>query len=72
MWGEVAAVCAGEEHQEGLRRGEEMARRWQARRPKVAAILLERHEKWQLETRPYFSMENADLEALGSADRQAA
>lgn len=36
------------------------------------AILLERHEKWPLESRPCFSMENADLEALGSAGRQAA
>ena len=34
--------------------------------------MLERHEKWQLESRPYFSMENADLEALGPAVRQAA
>jgi len=127
---ELAAVFAGEEKQECLRRGEEMAQKWETRRPKVAAmlrdgledcltvldfpeshrrrlastnmlerllktlqqrrrvvgvfpnraslerligaILLERHEQWQLETRPYCSMENADLEALGSADRQAA
>ena len=38
----------------------------------IGAILLERHEQWQLESRPYFSMENADLEELGPADRQAA
>ncbi len=38
----------------------------------IGAILLERHEKWQLESRPYFSMENADLEALGPAVGQAA
>ena len=38
----------------------------------IGAILLERHEKWQLESRPYFSMENADLEAPGPAVRQAA
>ncbi len=130
VWSELAAVFAGEEKQECLRRGEEMAQKWETRRPKVAvmlrdgledcltvldfpeshrrrlastnmlerllktlqqrrrvvgvfpnraslerligAILLERHEQWQLETRPYCSMENADLEALGSADRQAA
>ncbi len=38
----------------------------------IGAILQERHEKRQLESQPYFSMENADLEELGPADRQAA
>ena len=42
----------------------------------IGALLLERHEKWQLETRPYFSMENADWEALeplaAETGRQAA
>ena len=33
----------------------------------VGANLLERHEKWQLESRPYFSMENAEPETLGQA-----
>ncbi len=127
---DLAAVFAGEEKQECLRRSEEMAQKWETRRPKVAAmlrdgledcltvldfpeshrrrlgstnmlerlmktlkqrtrvvgvfpnrascerligaILLERHENWQLESRPYFSMENAGLEELGPADRQAA
>ena len=31
----------------------------------IGAMLLERHEKWQVESRPYFSMENVDLELLG-------
>ncbi len=127
---DLAAVFAGEDKQECLRRGEEMAQKWETRRPKVAAmlrqgledcltvldfpeghrrrlgstnmlerlmktlkqrtrvvgvfpnrascerligaILLERHEKWQLEPRPYFSMENADLEALGQAASETA
>ena len=42
----------------------------------IGALLLERHEKWQLETRPYCSMENADWEALeplaAETGRQAA
>ena len=33
---------------------------------------LQRHEKWQLETRPCFNMENADLEALGQAASEGA
>ena len=127
---DLAAVFAGEGKQQCLDRGEEMAEKWEPRRPKVAAmlrggledcltvldfseahrrrlgstnmlerlmktlkqrrqvvgvfpnrawcerligaILLERHEKWQLETRPYFSMENADLEELGPAASKTA
>jgi transposase-like protein len=38
----------------------------------VGAILPERHEKRQLETRPCFSMENADLEELGPAASKTA
>ena len=41
-----------------------------------ASDFISRHEKWQLETRPYFSMENADWEALeplaAETGRQAA
>ncbi len=134
---DLAAVFAGEGKQQCLARGEEMALKWEPRRPPVAAMLregledcltawdfpeshrrrlgstnmlerlmktlkqrtrvvgvfpnrascerligamlLERHEKWQIESRPYFSMENVDLRLLGrsgSADgetgRQAA
>ncbi len=122
---DLAGVFAAGEKDECLRRGEEMAQKWQPRRPKAAAmlrdglkdcltvldfpeghrrrltstnmlerlmktikqrtrvvgvfpnrvscerligaILLERHEKWQLEARPCFSMENAELETLGQA-----
>ena len=122
---DLAGVFAAGEKDECLRRGEDMAQKWQPRRPKVAAmlrdglkdcltvldfpeghrrrltsknmldrlmktikqrtsvvgvfpnrascerligaILLERHKKWQLESRPCFSMENAELEALGQA-----
>ena len=38
----------------------------------IGAILLQRHEKWPLETRPCFNMENADLEALGQAASEGA
>ena len=42
----------------------------------IGALLLERHKKWQLEPRPYFSMENADWETLeplaAETGRQAA
>ena len=128
--GDLAAVFAGEGKQKCLDLGEEMAQKWEPRRPPVAAMLregledcltvldfpeghrrrlgstnmlerlmktlkqrtrvvgvfpnrascerligamlLERHEKWQLETRPYFNMENADLEALGQAASEGA
>ena len=33
----------------------------------IGAILLQRHEQWQLESRPCFSMENADREGPGQA-----
>ncbi len=127
---DLAAVFAGEGKQECLDLGEEMAQKWEQRRPKVAsmlrqgledcltvldfpeshrrrlgstnmlerlmktlkqrtrvvgvfpnrascerligAMMLERHEKWQLETRPYFNMENAELEALGQAASETA
>ena len=131
---DLAAVFAGEDKKKCLDRCEEMAQKWEPRRPKVAAmlrqgledcltvwdfpeshrrrlgstnmlerlmktlkqrtrvvgvfpnrascerligaLLLERHEKWQLETRPYCSMENADWEALeplaAETGRQAA
>ncbi len=36
---DLAAVFAGEDKQECLRRGEEMAQKWEAKRPKVAAML---------------------------------
>ena len=36
---ELAAVFAGEDKQEFLRRGAEMAQNWEAKRPKVAAML---------------------------------
>ena len=113
---DLAAVFAGSDRAECLRRGEEMAEKWEARKPEVArmlrdgledcltvwnypdshrrklgstnmlerlmktlkqrtrvvgvfpnrascerligAVLVEQHEKWQLEERPYFSMEN--------------
>lgn len=113
---DLAAVLAGSDRAECLRRGEEMAANWEVRKPEVArmlrdgledcltvwsypeshrrrlgstnmlerlmktlkqrtrvvgvfpnrascerligAILVEQHEKWQLEERPYFSMEN--------------
>ena len=35
-----------------------------------ASDFISRHEKWQLETRPYFSMENADLGGAGAAGRR--
>ena len=131
---DLAAVFAGEDKKKCLDRCEEMAQKWEPRRPTVAAMLrqgledcltvwdfpeshrrrlgstnmlerlmktlkqrtrvvgvfpnrascerligaflLERHEKWQLETRPYCSMENADWEALeplaAETGRQAA
>ncbi len=34
-----AAVFAGDDKQECLRRGQEMAQKWEAKRPKVAAML---------------------------------
>lgn len=113
---DLAAVFAGSDRAECLRRGEEMAEKWGERKPEVArmlrdgmedcltvwnypdshrrklgstnmlerlmktlkqrtrvvgvfpnrascerligAVLVEQHEKWQLEERPYFSMEN--------------
>lgn len=113
---DLAAVFAGSDRAECLRRGEEMAEKWEERKPEVArmlrdgledcltvwnypdshrrklgstnmlerlmktlkqrtrvvgvfpnrascerlmgAVLVEQHEKWQLEERPYFSMEN--------------
>lgn len=113
---DLAAVLAGSDRAECLRRGEEMAQKWEAHKPQVAqmlrngledcltvwsypdsqrrrlgstnmlerpmktlkqrtrvvgifpnrascerligAVLVEQHEKWQLEERPYFSMEN--------------
>ena len=113
---DLAAVFAGSDRAECLRRGEEMAEKWEERKPEVArmlrdgledcltvwnypdshrrklgstnmlerlmktlkqrtrvvgvfpnrascerligAVLDEQHEKWQLEERPYFSMEN--------------
>ena len=134
MLSDLAAVLAGEDKKKCLDRCEEMAQKWEPRRPTVAAmlrqgledcltvwdfpeshrrrlgstnmlerlmktlkqrtrvvgvfpnrascerligaLLLERHEKWQLETRPYCSMENADWEALeplaAETGRQAA
>lgn len=116
MLQDLAAVFAGSDRAECLRRGEEMAEKWGERKPEVAgmlrdgledcltvwnypdshrrklgstnmlerlmktlkqrtrvvgvfpnrascerligAVLVEQHEKWQLEERPYFSMEN--------------
>lgn len=126
---DVAAVFAGGERRECLRRAEEMAEKWESRRPRVAAmlregvedcltvldfpeshrrrltstnmlerlmktikqrtrvvgafpnrascerlvgaLLLERHEIWQLESRPYFNMQNTVLDAEPAEGRAA-
>ena len=44
VWSDWAGVFAAGEKDEYLRRGEEMAQKWQPRRPKVAAMLREGRE----------------------------
>ena len=42
---DLAAVCGGEDRKECPRRAEEMARKWEAKKPKVAAIGVDEHER---------------------------